>query len=148
MSLPRFYVAKTSIFKYPARTLYAGIFLGCGRRRAEQGGALLVFRLDYQYGRTPGKHPSLAQPRRQHLWLLLRVGRALWIERASVLLLFEGWAQLTLLRDTASVKSEFITALMVGLMAGGLPYGYVAGLFTGTALYHLTRGGRLKLEHD
>jgi hypothetical protein len=36
-------------------------------------------------------------------------------------------------------------AVLVGLMAFGLPYGYVAGLLIGTALHNLTRGGKLKL---
>ena len=31
--------------------------------------------------------------------------------------------------------------------AFGLPYGYVAGLLTGTTLYYLTRDGRLRLGH-
>jgi hypothetical protein len=66
----------------------------------------------------------------------------------GVLLLFEGWTLLTLLRDTAAAKSEFMIALLVGLLAGGLPYGYVVGLLTGTALYYLARGGRLKLGHE
>jgi hypothetical protein len=33
-------------------------------------------------------------------------------------------------------------------MASGLPYGYVVGLLVGTALYYLTRDGRLKLGHE
>ncbi len=48
----------------------------------------------------------------------------------------------------SAAKSEFMIALLVGLMAGGLPYGYVAGLLAGTALYYLTRGGRLRLGHE
>ncbi len=66
----------------------------------------------------------------------------------GVLLLFEGWTMLTLLRDTAGVKSEFMIAVLVGLMAFGLPYGYVAGLLIGTGLYYLTRSGTLKLGHE
>ena len=66
----------------------------------------------------------------------------------GVLLVFEGWTLLTLLRDTAAAKSEFMIALLVGLMASGLPYGYVVGLLVGTALYYLTRDGRLKLGHE
>ena len=65
----------------------------------------------------------------------------------GVLLVFEGWTLLTLLRDTAEAKSEFMIAVLVGLMAFGLPYGYVAGLLTGTTLYYLTRDGRLRLGH-
>jgi len=66
----------------------------------------------------------------------------------GVLLVFEGWTLLTLLRDTAAAKSEFMIAVLVGLMAFGLPYGYVAGLLIGAALYYLTRGGQLKLGHE
>ncbi|MCX7824198.1 MAG: putative sulfate/molybdate transporter [Verrucomicrobiae bacterium] len=66
----------------------------------------------------------------------------------GVLLVFEGWTLLTLLRDTVSAKSEFMIALLVGLTAGGLPYGYVVGLLVGTALYYLARGGTLRLGHD
>ncbi|HOX01979.1 MAG TPA: putative sulfate/molybdate transporter [Candidatus Paceibacterota bacterium] len=65
----------------------------------------------------------------------------------GVLLLFEGWTMLALVRDTAGAKNEFMIALLVGLMAGGLPYGYVVGLLAGTALFYLTRGGRLRLGH-
>jgi MFS superfamily sulfate permease-like transporter len=66
----------------------------------------------------------------------------------GVLLVFEGWTLLTLLRDTAGAKSEFMIAVLVGLMAFGLPYGYVVGLLIGTALHYLTRGGKLKLGHE
>lgn len=66
----------------------------------------------------------------------------------GVLLMFEGWTLLTLLRDTAAAKSEFMIALLVGMMAGSLPYGYVVGLLTGTALHSLTRSGRLKVGHE
>ncbi len=66
----------------------------------------------------------------------------------GVLLVFEGWTMLALVRDTAAVKSEFMIALLVGLMAGGLPYGYVVGMLVGTALYYLARAGRLSLGHD
>ena len=66
----------------------------------------------------------------------------------GVLLMFEGWPLLTLLRDTAAAKTEFMIALLVGLMAGGLPYGYMVGLLTGTLLYYITRSGRLKLGHE
>lgn len=66
----------------------------------------------------------------------------------GVLLVFEGWTLLALLRDTAPEKGEFMIAVLVGLMAFALPYGYVAGLVTGTLLYYLTRDGRLGLSHD
>lgn len=66
----------------------------------------------------------------------------------GVLLLFEGWTLLTLLRDTAGRKNEFMIAVLVGLTAFGLPYGYLVGLVLGTGLYYLTRDGKLKLGHE
>lgn len=63
----------------------------------------------------------------------------------GVLLLFEGWTLLTLVRDTATSKAEFMVAVLVGLMAGNLPYGYVIGIIVGTALHFLVARGRLGL---
>jgi MFS superfamily sulfate permease-like transporter len=63
----------------------------------------------------------------------------------GVLLLFEGWTLLTLVRDTAGEKAEFMIAVLVGLMAGNLPYGYVIGIAVGTALHYWVRRGRLSL---
>jgi hypothetical protein len=39
-------------------------------------------------------------------------------------------------------------AVLVGLMAFGLPHGYMAGLLIGTGLYYLTHGGRLRLGQE
>jgi hypothetical protein len=66
----------------------------------------------------------------------------------GVLLLFEGWTLLTLVRDTASDKAGFMIAVLVGLMAGNLPYGYVIGIAAGTALAFLARRGRLSLGRE
>ncbi|MDR7482866.1 MAG: putative sulfate/molybdate transporter [Armatimonadota bacterium] len=61
----------------------------------------------------------------------------------GVILLFEALALIWLLRDTAPSRSEFPVALLVGLLAFGLPYGYVIGLVVGTVLFYL--GGRTRL---
>lgn len=55
----------------------------------------------------------------------------------GVLLLFEAIALMTFVRDEAGSPPDFFIAVFVGLMAAGLPYGYVIGLVVGTALWHL-----------
>jgi MFS superfamily sulfate permease-like transporter len=57
----------------------------------------------------------------------------------GVLLLFEGLALLLLVRDVAASKTDFPVVLLVGLMANGLPYGYLIGVIVGTALAYLIR---------
>lgn len=57
----------------------------------------------------------------------------------GVLLLFEGLALLLLVRDVAASKTDFPVVLLVGLIANGLPYGYLIGVVVGTALAHLIR---------
>lgn len=57
----------------------------------------------------------------------------------GVLLFFEGLTLMMLVRDQVDSKPDFTIALMVGLMAGGLPYGYVIGMVVGTALVYLAR---------
>jgi len=61
----------------------------------------------------------------------------------GVLLLFEALALLWMVRDVAAVHGEFPITLLVGLLAVGLPYGYVVGLVVGTALFHTGRRVRL-----
>jgi len=55
----------------------------------------------------------------------------------GVLLAFEGLAMLLLVRDIASSKADLLIAMLVGLMAAGLPNGYAIGLIVGTALVYL-----------
>jgi len=57
----------------------------------------------------------------------------------GVLLAFEGLAMLLLVRDIASSKADLLIAMLVGLMAVGLPNGYAIGLISGTALAYLWR---------
>jgi MFS superfamily sulfate permease-like transporter len=59
----------------------------------------------------------------------------------GVLLLVEGWTMLTLVRDQAERRTEFMIAVLTGLLAGGLPYGYVVGIIVGTVLFYTARKG-------
>ena len=61
----------------------------------------------------------------------------------GVILLFEALALLSLVRDVAGEPGSFGVALLVGLMAVGLPYGYLWGLVVGTLL--ASRPGAQKL---
>lgn len=61
----------------------------------------------------------------------------------GIILLFEALALIWLVRDTASSRTEFPIAILVGLLAVGLPYGYVIGLVGGTALFYLAARVRL-----
>ncbi|MGO9243501.1 MAG: putative sulfate/molybdate transporter [Verrucomicrobiia bacterium] len=57
----------------------------------------------------------------------------------GVLLAFEGLAMLLLVRDIAGSKGDLLIAMLVGLMAVGLPNGYAIGLIAGTALVYVWR---------
>lgn len=46
----------------------------------------------------------------------------------GVILLFEGVALMLFIRDSAVVRKDFFIALLVGLAASSLPYGYLIGL--------------------
>ena len=59
----------------------------------------------------------------------------------GLLLLFEGLALMALIRDIAESRAELSIALLVGLIASGLPYGYLIGLVVGTVLAYFTRRG-------
>jgi len=61
----------------------------------------------------------------------------------GVLLLFEAMALIWLIRDMVAVDRDFSIAVLVGLLAVGVPYGYVVGLVVGTALARL--GPRIAL---
>ncbi|MEO6036301.1 MAG: molybdate transporter family protein, partial [Verrucomicrobiota bacterium] len=52
----------------------------------------------------------------------------------GVILLFEGLALMLLIRDMAGSKADFFLVLLVGLMANGLPYGYLIAMVVGTIL--------------
>jgi hypothetical protein len=55
----------------------------------------------------------------------------------GTILLFEGLALIKLLRDLSGNEKEFGLALLVGLLAFGLPYGFALALATGLALYYI-----------
>ena len=61
----------------------------------------------------------------------------------GIILLFEALALIWLIRETAHSRAEFPIAVLVGLLAVGLPYGYVIGLVVGTALAYLGTRTRL-----
>jgi len=61
----------------------------------------------------------------------------------GVLLLFEALGLIWLLRDTADSRTEFPVAVLVGLLAAGLPYGFLIGLVVGSGLVYL--GSRIRL---
>lgn len=63
----------------------------------------------------------------------------------GVLLLFESLTLLTLVRDLASEKGDFLLAILVGVIASAVPYGYMAGLLIGLLYYHLVRRGWVRL---
>jgi hypothetical protein len=71
------------------------------------------------------------------------VVRAFPLPILGVLLLFEALALIWLIRDTTHSRSDFPVAALVGLMAVGLPYGYLIGMVVGTALVWL--GARANL---
>jgi len=52
----------------------------------------------------------------------------------GVLLLFEGVAMIALLRDLAGAPRDFSLALFLGVVASGLPYGYLVALVLGTVI--------------
>lgn len=57
----------------------------------------------------------------------------------GVLLLFEGAALVMMVRDQAGDAGDLFVAVMVGLIANGVPYGYAVALVVGTGLYYLGR---------
>jgi len=63
----------------------------------------------------------------------------------GVLLLFEGVTLLALLRDLGSSPADFVLALLLGLLASTVPYGYLVALLLGLAIYHGTRRGWVRL---
>ncbi len=58
----------------------------------------------------------------------------------GVILLFEGLALMLLIRDTTDTKSNFFLVLLVGLIASGLPYGYLIAMVVGTILAKMRMG--------
>jgi Molybdate transporter of MFS superfamily len=63
----------------------------------------------------------------------------------GVLLLVEALTLLVRVRDLGARPPELTLALLVGLLASGLPYGYLVAMVVGAALAPLMRSGRVKL---
>jgi hypothetical protein len=55
----------------------------------------------------------------------------------GVILTFEGLALMVLIKDLLSKGKDFIIAMLVGIIAAGISYGFVFGLVIGTILYYL-----------
>ena len=66
----------------------------------------------------------------------------------GIILLFEGIALMLLVRDLSSSRGDFVIVLLVGLIAVGLPYGYLIGMLAGVGIAYLTRRDLVLLGRD
>lgn len=66
----------------------------------------------------------------------------------GVLLLGEALAMMRLIADVDRTGPNLAIALLVGIAAAGLPYGYVVGLVGGTIIERLARAGRVRWLDD
>jgi len=66
----------------------------------------------------------------------------------GVLLLGEGLAMMRLIADVAVSRRELPVALLVGVAAVGLPYGYLIGMTGGTLLVYLIGRGQVRWLDD
>lgn len=57
----------------------------------------------------------------------------------GVVLLFESLALMRFLRDVAGAGAELAIALLVGVVAAFVPYGFLIGMLGGTAIFHLSK---------
>ena len=57
----------------------------------------------------------------------------------GVILLFEAVALMVLIRDTADSKPDLMLAILVGLLAANVPYGYVVALIVGAAIAYIAK---------
>lgn len=57
----------------------------------------------------------------------------------GVILLFESLALMRFLRDVAGSGAELSIALLVGVIAAFVPYGFLIGMLGGTAVFHLSK---------
>jgi hypothetical protein len=62
----------------------------------------------------------------------------------GVLLLFEALTLMVLIRDLHAAPAEFFVAVLVGLVAAFVPYGYLVGLVAGTLILAAMRRGLLQ----
>jgi len=56
----------------------------------------------------------------------------------GVILLFEGLWLMVFIKDIIDSKKSFFIALLVALIACGLPYGYLIGMIVGTILFYIS----------
>jgi hypothetical protein len=56
----------------------------------------------------------------------------------GVILLFEGLTLMIFIKDIIDSKKSFFIALIVALIACGLPYGYLIGMVVGTVMYYIS----------
>jgi xanthine/uracil/vitamin C permease (AzgA family) len=56
----------------------------------------------------------------------------------GIILLFEGLWLMIFIKDIIDSKKSFFIALLVALIAVGLPYGYLIGMIVGTILYYIS----------
>jgi len=64
----------------------------------------------------------------------------------GVILIFEGLALMSLVKDQIDNKKNLIIVLLVGIISAGLPYGFVISMVIGITLYYLPF--KLKLIDD
>lgn len=55
----------------------------------------------------------------------------------GVILVFEGFSLMLLVRDLLNHQKDFVIAILVGIIAAGLPYGFVISIIIGTVVYYL-----------
>ncbi len=55
----------------------------------------------------------------------------------GVILIFEGLSLILLVRDLLDERKDFVIAVLVGIIAAGLPYGFIISIIIGTVLYYL-----------
>lgn len=63
----------------------------------------------------------------------------------GVLLFFEGFALVQLLRHISASPRELPVALWVGMMIIGLPYGYLVGMVSGVIIFYALQRGKIAL---
>ncbi len=56
----------------------------------------------------------------------------------GVILLFEALTLMIFIKDIIDSKKSFFIALLVALIACGLPYGYLIGMIVGTTMYYIS----------
>lgn len=57
----------------------------------------------------------------------------------AVILLFEGTALMSLVKDVADQKVDLTIALFTGVIAAGVPYGFLVAMLVGTVLFYARR---------